>query len=51
MIIEEMLAYNKQFVAEKRYEQYAASKYPNKKIAILPAWTPGSWSCCPLRWA
>ena len=30
-----MLAYNKQFVAEKRYEQYAASKYPNKKIAIL----------------
>ena len=35
MIIEEMLAYNKQFVAEKRYEQYAASKYPNKKIAIL----------------
>ena len=35
MIIEEMLAYNKQFVAEKRYEQYAASKYPNKKIASL----------------
>ena len=35
MIIEEMLAYNKQFVAEKRYEQYATSKYPNKKIAIL----------------
>ena len=35
MIIEEMLVYNKQFVAEKRYEQYAASKYPNKKIAIL----------------
>ena len=35
MIIDEMLAYNKTFVAEKRYEQYATSKYPNKKIAIL----------------
>lgn len=34
-MIEEMLAYNKQFVAEKRYEQYMTSKYPNKKIAIL----------------
>lgn len=35
MIIDEMLAYNKTFVAEKHYEQYATSKYPNKKIAIL----------------
>jgi len=34
-MIEEMLAYNKKFVEEKQYEQYAASKYPNKKIAIL----------------
>ena len=34
-MIEEMLAYNKTFVAEKRYEQYAADKYPNKRIAIL----------------
>ena len=34
-MIEEMLAYNKTFVEEKRYEQYAAGKYPNKKIAIL----------------
>ena len=34
-MIEEMLAYNKKFVEEKRYEQYAASKYPNKKVAIL----------------
>lgn len=34
-MIEEMLAYNKKFVAEKRYEQYTTSKYPNKKIAIL----------------
>ena len=35
-MIEELLAYNRKFVEEKRYEQYAASKYPNKKIAILP---------------
>ena len=34
-MIEEMLAYNKKFVEEKRYEQYDASKYPNKKVAIL----------------
>ena len=34
-MIEEMLAYNKKFVEEKMYEQYATSKYPNKKIAIL----------------
>lgn len=35
MMIDEILAYNKKFVEEKRYEQYAASKYPNKKIAII----------------
>lgn len=33
--IKKILAYNKQFVAEKRYEQYSASKFPNKKLAIL----------------
>ena len=35
MMIDEILAYNKKFVEEKRYEQYAASKYPNNKIAII----------------
>ena len=35
MMIDEILSYNKKFVEEKRYEQYAASKYPNKKIAII----------------
>ena len=35
MIIDEILAYNRQFVAEKKYEPYRTSKYPNKKIAIL----------------
>ncbi len=34
-MIEEMLAYNRKFVEEKRYEQFAAGKYPNRKIAIL----------------
>ncbi len=31
----EMLEYNKRFVAEKQYEQYATSKYPDRKIAIV----------------
>lgn len=34
-MVEELLAYNKEFVREKKYEQYRAGKYPNKKIAIL----------------
>lgn len=34
-MIEEILAYNKQFVADKGYEKYATSKYPDKKLAIL----------------
>lgn len=32
---DEILRFNRKFVEEKRYEQYAASKYPEKKIAIL----------------
>ena len=34
-MIEEILASNRRFVEEKAYEKFAASKYPNKKIAIL----------------
>ena len=34
-MMEELLPYNKTFVAEKQYEQYATSKYPDKKIAIV----------------
>ena len=34
-MIDEILAFNKKFVEEKQYEKYIASKYPNKKIAIL----------------
>ncbi len=34
-MINEILAYNKQFVENKEYEQYQAGKYPEKKLAIL----------------
>jgi carbonic anhydrase len=34
-MIDELLAYNKQFVADEGYLPYAASKYPSKKLAIL----------------
>ncbi len=34
-MIKEILEYNKKFVAEKKYEKYVTSKYPDKKIAIL----------------
>lgn len=33
--LSEMLAYNKRFVEGKMYEQYATSKYPDRKIAIV----------------
>lgn len=34
-MINEMLAYNNEFVASKGYEKFATSKYPDKKIAIV----------------
>ena len=33
-MIKEILDFNKQFVAEKKYEKYITSKYPDKKLAI-----------------
>ena len=33
--IEEILEFNKQFVATKQYKEYIATKHPQKKIAIL----------------
>lgn len=33
--LSEMLEYNRRFVAEKMYEQYATSKFPDRKIAIV----------------
>ncbi len=34
-MIDEMLRYNKAFVESNAYENYAADKYPDKKIAIV----------------
>ena len=34
-MIEEMMKFNREFVASKAYEKYATSKYPDKKIAIV----------------
>lgn len=34
-MINEILEYNKKFVAEKGYERFITSKYPDKKIAIV----------------
>lgn len=34
-MIEEILKFNKEFVAAKDYEPYVTSKYPDKKIAIV----------------
>lgn len=34
-MIQEILKYNEKFVADKAYEPYLTSKYPNKKLAIL----------------
>ena len=34
-MIEEILKYNKEFVANKGYEEFITNKYPDKKIAIL----------------
>lgn len=34
-MIKEILEYNKRFVEEKKYEDFATSKYPDKRIAIV----------------
>ena len=34
-MINEILEYNKKFVAEKGYEQFLTDKYPNRRIAIV----------------
>ena len=34
-MINEILEYNKQFVARKGYEQYVTDKYPSKRLAVL----------------
>lgn len=34
-MIEQILEYNKEFVASKGYEKYITDKYPDKKLAVL----------------
>ena len=34
-MINEIIEYNKSFVASKGYEQYVTDKYPNKRLAVL----------------
>ena len=34
-MINEILKFNKEFVANKGYEKFVTNKYPDKKIAIL----------------
>lgn len=34
-MIDELLAFNRQFVKDKGYEKYITNKYPDKKIAIV----------------
>ena len=34
-MIDQIIDYNKNFVAQKNYEQYITDKYPDKKLAVL----------------
>ena len=34
-MIDQIIAYNKEFVAQKGYEKYLTSKYPDKKLAVF----------------
>lgn len=33
--VDEIMAFNKEFVAEKGYLKYSTDKYPDKKLAIV----------------
>ncbi|MEA5004480.1 MAG: carbonic anhydrase [Christensenella sp.] len=33
--VEQMLAFNKEFVEKKEYEKFTTTKYPDKKVAVL----------------
>ena len=34
-MLEEILTYNEKFVADKKYEEFTTTKFPNKKMVIL----------------
>ena len=54
-MIDQIIDFNKSFVAEKGYEKYITDKYPDKKLAVLScmdtrlteliAATPGMNNC------
>lgn len=48
MIIEEIIKYNEQFVANKGYEKYLTSKYPYKTRNLLSClvWIPDLRHSC-----
>lgn len=35
MLLDEILQYNREFVEEKKYEEYSTTKFPNKRMVIL----------------
>ena len=50
-MLEEMLKFNQEFVANRGYEKYpTSSKYPDKKIAIVTCMDTRLTGCRPLRW-
>ena len=58
-MIDQILTYNAQFVANKEYEPYVTDKFPAKKLAVLTcmdtrltellpkgcSWASMSWGC------
>ena len=43
-MIDQIIEYNKTFVAQKGYEKYLTDKYPDKKLAVLSCMDCGSCS-------
>lgn len=37
--VDEIMAFNKEFVAEKGYLKYSTDKYPDKNSPLSAAWT------------
>ena len=37
-MIDQIIDFNKNFVAQKGYEKYLTDKYPDKKLAVLESW-------------
>ena len=39
-MVEEIIAFNKQFVESKGYEKYITNKYPDRSLPFFPVWIP-----------